>query len=48
MQPVVVYVTHTAGGKASEEAVTPKSEDFNRWYLDVVAKAELADYGPVR
>jgi hypothetical protein len=36
------------GGKASEEAVTPKSEDFSRWYLDVVAKAELADYGPVR
>jgi hypothetical protein len=35
-------------GKASEEAVTPKSEDFSRWYLDVVAKAELADYGPVR
>jgi hypothetical protein len=37
-----------AGGKASEEAVMPKSEDFSRWYLDVVAKAELADYGPVR
>lgn len=37
-----------SGGKVSEEAVTPKSEDFSRWYLDVVAKAELADYGPVR
>lgn len=36
------------GGKASEQAVTPKSEDFNRWYQDVVAKCELADYGPVR
>ncbi|KIZ05448.1 hypothetical protein MNEG_2505 [Monoraphidium neglectum] len=36
------------GGKANEESVTPKSEDFSRWYLDVVAKAELADYGPVR
>jgi prolyl-tRNA synthetase len=32
----------------SEESVTPKSEDFSRWYLDVVAKAQLADYGPVR
>jgi prolyl-tRNA synthetase len=32
----------------SEEAVTPKSEDYSRWYLDVVAKAQLADYGPVR
>ena len=39
---------HSPGGKASEEGVTPKSEDFSRWYLDVVAKAELADYGPVR
>lgn len=37
-----------ASGKAGEEGVTPKSVDFSRWYLDVVAKAELADYGPVR
>ena len=36
------------GGKAAEAAVTPRSEDFSKWYLDVVAKAELADYGPVR
>ncbi len=28
--------------------MTPRSEDFSKWYLDVVAKAELADYGPVR
>ncbi|KAK8957311.1 hypothetical protein KSP39_PZI000483 [Platanthera zijinensis] len=31
-----------------ESAVIPRSLDFNAWYLDVVAKAELADYGPVR
>ncbi|KAM0943582.1 putative proline--tRNA ligase [Dioscorea sansibarensis] len=31
-----------------EAAVTPRSVDFNAWYLDVIAKAELADYGPVR
>lgn len=36
------------GGKVVEAAVTPRSEDFSKWYLDVVAKAELADYGPVR
>jgi prolyl-tRNA synthetase len=36
------------GGAASELAVTPKSVDFSRWYLDVVRDAELADYGPVR
>uniref|UniRef100_A0A7S0RZ60 proline--tRNA ligase n=1 Tax=Chlamydomonas leiostraca TaxID=1034604 RepID=A0A7S0RZ60_9CHLO len=36
------------GAKTSEEAITPKSVDFSKWYLDLVAKAELADYGPVR
>jgi prolyl-tRNA synthetase len=44
----VLTLACVSGGKAVEEAVTPKSEDFSRWYLDVVAKAELADYGPVR
>jgi len=34
--------------KGSEDAITPKSLDFSRWYLDLVAKAQLADYGPVR
>ncbi|PKA56997.1 prolyl-tRNA synthetase [Apostasia shenzhenica] len=29
-------------------SVTPRSVDFNEWYLDVIANAELADYGPVR
>jgi prolyl-tRNA synthetase len=29
-------------------AITPRSEDFSRWYLDVVREAQLADYGPVR
>lgn len=28
--------------------ITPKSQDFSQWYLDVVLKAELADYSPVR
>src|SRR4051812_14812787 len=28
--------------------LTPQSEDFPRWYQEVVAKAELADNGPVR
>jgi prolyl-tRNA synthetase len=30
------------------DKVTPRSEDFSQWYLDVVLKAELADYGPVK
>ncbi len=29
-------------------ALTPPDEDFPRWYQDVVAKAEMADNGPVR
>ena len=33
---------------ASDRGVTPRSEDYNRWYNDVVQKAELADYAPVR
>jgi prolyl-tRNA synthetase len=28
--------------------ITPKTEDFSQWYLDVVLKTELADYGPVK
>src|SRR3954463_12423244 len=28
--------------------LTPQAEDFPRWYQDVVAKAGLADNGPVR
>ena len=29
-------------------SITPQSEDFPGWYNDVVLKAELADYSPVR
>jgi prolyl-tRNA synthetase len=28
--------------------ITPRSQDFSKWYLDVVRKAELADYSPVK
>ena len=28
--------------------ITPKSEDFSRWYTDLVRRAELADYSPVK
>ena len=28
--------------------LTPQAQDFPRWYQDVIAKAELADNGPVR
>ncbi len=32
----------------SDASVTPRSEDYSRWYTDVVQKADLADYGPVK
>ena len=33
---------------AKQPVLTPQSEDFPRWYQDVINKAELADNGPVR
>jgi prolyl-tRNA synthetase len=29
-------------------SITPQSQDFGRWYVDVVRRAELADYSPVK
>lgn len=31
-----------------KEGITPRSEDYSQWYLDIVEKAELADYSAVR
>src|SRR5882724_1107009 len=28
--------------------ITPQSQDFGRWYIDCVRRAELADYSPVK
>ncbi|MBN1232858.1 MAG: proline--tRNA ligase [Candidatus Coatesbacteria bacterium] len=28
--------------------ITKKSEDFSRWYVDVIKQAKLADYAPIR
>ena len=28
--------------------ITPRSEDYSQWYLDIVQKARLADNSPVR
>src|SRR4051794_34013831 len=32
----------------AEAKITPRSEDYSRWYTDVIAAAELADYAPVK
>lgn len=28
--------------------ITPKSEDFSKWYIEIIKKAELADYAPIK
>ncbi len=28
--------------------ITPKSTDFSRWYVEIIRKADLADYAPVK
>lgn len=41
--------TQTEGGaKGSVTEITPQSENFSQWYLDVVRRAELADYTEVK
>ena len=30
------------------KGVTPKTENYSKWYTDVITKAKLADYGPVK
>jgi len=36
------------GRMAKAPILTPQADDFPRWYQDVLARAELADNGPVR
>ena len=32
----------------AEAKITKRSDDYSRWYTDVIAAAELADYAPVK
>lgn len=32
----------------SNQGVTPRSEDYSKWYNEIVQRADLADYAPVR
>jgi prolyl-tRNA synthetase len=34
--------------KETKIRITPRGEDFPRWYTDVIAAAEMADYSPVK
>src|SRR5271168_4242702 len=33
---------------ADDQKLTPRAEDFSAWYNELVLRAELADYSPVR
>ncbi|HWI66403.1 MAG TPA: proline--tRNA ligase, partial [Symbiobacteriaceae bacterium] len=33
---------------AEEKGITPQAEDFSRWYIDTISRADLMDYSPVR
>src|SRR4030088_3682474 len=41
-------ITDTNQGGEFVKDITRMPPDFDRWYTDVVRKAELADYTPVR
>lgn len=40
--------TFFLAGKFMAKEITPRSEDYSQWYLDIVKKAGLADNSPVR
>jgi prolyl-tRNA synthetase len=36
------------GSSKNERRITPRAEDYSRWYLDIVREAQLADHSAVR
>jgi len=40
--------TQTEQTTARPQRITKRSEDYSRWYTDVIMAAELADYAPVK
>jgi prolyl-tRNA synthetase len=44
----MVMAKSDEGNEGFVTKITPRSEDFSRWYTDVVRRAELADYSPVK
>ena len=46
--PAEQRLSETQDKKQFVEDLTDQSDDFSRWYNEVVRKAQLADYSPVR
>ncbi len=36
----------TRDDRRDEKKITPRGEDYSQWYIDIVLRAELADYAP--
>ena len=36
------------GGKANADGITPRTQDYGQWYLDVVKRGDLAEHSNVR
>jgi len=39
---------HRKGVRRNVAKITKRSEDYAQWYIDIVMRAEMADYAPVR
>jgi len=39
---------HLKGVRRGVAKITKRSEDYAQWYIDIVMRAEMADYAPVR
>ena len=40
--------SQTKGAASPKEGITPRSEDYSQWYLDVVKRGDLAEHSGVR
>lgn len=51
MQKTLIYATMSLSmtdNTQHENKITPRSEDYSQWYLDIIQAADLADYSPVK
>ena len=47
---MTIYMAQDDNAKKDEQSfvITPRAEDYSAWYLDVIAAAGLAEYGPAK
>jgi prolyl-tRNA synthetase len=45
---MALFIYFKRSGLTMAKGIIPRSEDYSRWYLDVIAAAKLADYAPVK